>query len=234
MSTRCSSAASKLSSVLPCARWWAPLCPTRLARRAPAGAALIAGTPGHHDVGRLPSPWPRDADRRAAARAGAARTPVDALRRARMPWSALSCIRGRTAWSSARTSSSVTSLVLRQGSTRASQQASHFHRFPMPATVRWSSSASPIGRVGSSSRRRVRTRRSSSSGARMSGPRPLIRGSWRARASVISSSTGPSNSTTSWSPRLITSQARRGCRRQRRPRVVRAPGARSSADASAA
>ena len=47
----------------------------------------------------------------------------------------------------------------------------------MPATLRWSSSASPMPRVGSSSRRRRRKRRSSNSSARMSGPsarEPLV------------------------------------------------------------
>ena len=90
--------------------------------------------------------------------------------------------------------------------------------FPMPAMLRWSSSASPKPRVWSSWRRRTRKPRSSSSGASTSGPSAASRRSKRVRDSVISSSTGPSNSTTScWSVR-ITSQARRGERRQRCPR----------------
>ena len=67
-------------------------------------------------------------------------------------------------------------------------------------------------------------RGSSSSGARMSGPSPAMRWSPRARASVRSSSTGPSNSTTSCvaaadhEPRPARAAA------PARPALVRAPG----------
>ena len=47
-----------------------------------------------------------------------------------------------------------------------------------------------------------------------------MRRSKRARDSVISSSTGPSNCTTSMSPRRSTSHARRGARGQREPRAT--------------
>jgi hypothetical protein len=109
---------------------------------------------------------------------------------------------------------------------------------PIPAIVRWSSSASPIGRVGSSSRSRRRKRPASNSGARMSGPRPASRWSSRMRDSVISSSTGPRSWTTSWSPRRSASQASRGRGRRSSTRqepvmrrcewIVRPPSKRSS------
>ena len=93
----------------------------------------------------------------------------------------------------------------------------------MPATVRWSSSASPIGRVGSSSRRRRRKRVLVELRARgCPGPRPAIRWSKRVRDSVISSSTGPSNCTTSRSPRA-----------QHEPRRARGRGQRGRARARA-
>ncbi len=65
-------------------------------------------------------------------------------------------MRGRVARTIASASSSDTSPVRRHGSIWASKQPSAFHRFPIPAMIRWSSSASPIGRVGSSSRSRRR------------------------------------------------------------------------------
>ena len=89
----------------------------------------------------------------------------------------------------------------------------------MPARLRWSSSASAIPRVwivlaqAAKEGRRVELRRASTSG-----PRFASRWSKRVRESVISSSTGPSNCTTSCSGVRITSQARRGLRRQRWPR----------------
>ena len=67
--------------------------------------------------------------------------------------------------------------------------------------------------------------RSSSSGARMSGPRPAIRRSRRVRESVISSSTGPSNCSTSRSPRRIRSHARARRARPLRAAVEHPPGA---------
>ena len=127
-----------------------------------------------------------------------------------MPSRADSCIRGRVARRIRSTSSSVTSPVRRHGSIPASKQPSTFHRLPMPAMTRWSSSASPIGRVGSSVRSRRRNACSSSSGARMSGPRPAIRWSKRVRLSVISSSTGPLIWATSLSPLRMISHVLRG------------------------
>ena len=82
------------------------------------------------------------------------------------------------------------------------KQPSTFHRFPMPATVRWSSSASPIGRVGSSSRSRRRKRvlvELRREDVRARGRRSAGRSA--CAPSVISSSTGPSNCTTLASPR---------------------------------
>ena len=83
--------------------------------------------------------------------------------------------------------------------------------FPMPATLRWSSSASPIA-----ARLVVVAQAARGSGARRSRRPSDVRAerrqarSKRVRESVISSSTGPSNSTTSCSAVRITSQARRG------------------------
>ena len=62
---------------------------------------------------------------------------------------------------------------------------------------------------GRRARRRRRKRRSSNSSASTSGPSAARRRSKRVRESVISSSTGPSNCTTSCSSVRITSQARR-------------------------
>ena len=58
--------------------------------------------------------------------------------------------RGRQASTIATASASDTLPACRHGSMPASKQPSTFHRFPIPATVVWRSSASPIGRVGSS------------------------------------------------------------------------------------
>ena len=130
------------------------------------------------------------------------------LKRSCLPSSAERCIRGRHASTIASASSSETSPVGRQGSMRAAKQPSTFHMLPIPAIVRWSSRASPIGRVGSSSRSRRRKRSVSSSGASTSGPSRLRRWSKRVRESVISSSTGPLSWITVRSPRRSRSQAR--------------------------
>ena len=61
------------------------------------------------------------------------------------------------------------------------------------------------------------TGRSRTGSASTSGPSAASRWSKRARLSVISSSTGPSNWTTWWPPRSSTSHARRGERPHRRP-----------------
>ena len=168
MSTPAASAASKLASVLPGAMRSAPLWPMRLAR-----VALSSGTTGTSMSGGC----------RPTARAGgsARRSAGTAGRRGRRSRGSASgcrpcadcCIRGRVHSTMRSASSSLTRPAGRQGSTPAAKQPSTFHRLPMPATVRWSSSASPIGRVGSSSRRRRRKRARSASpnsGPRMSGP----------------------------------------------------------------
>ena len=76
--------------------------------------------------------------------------------------------------------------------------------------------ASGRPRAGGAGSARRRTR-----AARMSGPSAASRWSKRVRDSVISSSTGPSNWTTSRSPRRSTSQARARRARQRRRRRTR-------------
>ncbi len=68
-------------------------------------------------------------------------------------------MRGRVASMILTSSSSWTAPIIRHGSTWASQQPSAFHTLPMPATLRWSSRASPSGRVGSSPRTRARNER---------------------------------------------------------------------------
>jgi hypothetical protein len=85
------------------------------------------------------------------------------LKRSCVPSRRDCCMSGRMPRTIPRASSSVTLPVGRHGSMPASQQPSTFHRLPMPAIVRWSSSASPIGRVGSSWRRRLRKASSSKS-----------------------------------------------------------------------
>ena len=102
-------------------------------------------------------------------------------RRGRSRPSHRGAIRGRTASMTAIASSSPTRRVSRHGSTAAAKQPSVRQIVPSPATVRWSRSASPIGRVGSSSRRRRRKRSRSNSGARTSGPRAASCWSNRAR-----------------------------------------------------
>ena len=63
----------------------------------------------------------------------------------------------------------------------ARKQPSDFHTLPMPARLRWSSSASPMPRVWSSWRSRSRKRRSSKLGASTSGPSAARRRSKRVR-----------------------------------------------------
>ena len=120
-----------------------------------------------------------------------------------------------------RTAASTTSSPVREtafhGSAPAAKQDSDFQMLPIPAIVRWSSSASPKARVGSSSRIRRITSASSRCSPITSGPRAASCGSIRLRDSVSSSSSGPSNCTTSCPPARITSHARRGARRQRSP-----------------
>ena len=77
---------------------------------------------------------------------------------------------GRTAFTAASASSSLTRPTGRHGSSPAMKQASALQRLPIPHRLRWSRRASPIPRVGSSSRRRRRKAASSKGSARMSGP----------------------------------------------------------------
>ena len=165
--------------MLPGAIRSAPLWPTRRTRH--------RWHPAHQYVMRLSSPCPRLADRRAAARARPAGLAVDhavavlhAVERGLLH-AAGACARTISSASSSET-------VARRRATgrrprRSSPRTSTCCR--CPAIVRWSSSASPIARVGSSSRRRRRKRRSSSCGARMSGPSSARRRSKRVRDAVM-------------------------------------------------
>ena len=100
----------------------------------------------------------------------------------------------------------------------ASQQPSAFQMFPIPATLRWSSSASPNGprlvvvAQPPQERGRGRTRPPA---RRARAPPAAGRTACAPRSSARAA--GPSNSTTSVSPTRRTSHARRGDRPQRRP-----------------
>ena len=175
MSTPAASAASNDAGVLPGAIRSAPLWPTRLSAGIP-GTSRSCGCrrPGRARWMRLPAPQrghgrpARVVDLLVAALAAVARPSC--------------CIRGPHGLDDRqRLLVARPRPVGRHGSIPAAKQPSAFHRLPMPAIVRWSSSASPIGRVGSSSRSRRRKRASSNSGARMSGPRPAMRWSKRVR-----------------------------------------------------
>ena len=116
----------------------------------PGGASPL-WQPGHQYAIRLSSPCPRLTDRRAAARAGAARTavdgPLDAERLRGTPASA-----ARASPRAASSSSSAVSPSRSQGESRACQSASARQMFPIPATSRWSRSASPSSRRRSAAR----------------------------------------------------------------------------------
>ncbi len=145
------SAASKLAYVLPGAIRSAPLCPT--AARASAVLALASRAPVCRPV-RVALPARSDRVRRSAGTAG----PRARTRAPRSPAgrsTAERCIRGRTASMIATASSSATAEPAATGRSPASQHPSAFQMLPMPATLRWSSSASPIGRVWSSARSRA-------------------------------------------------------------------------------
>ena len=114
-----------------------------------------------------------------------------------------------------RSSSSESSRRRDHGDSFTSHSASAFHMFPIPATSRWSSSASPSSRVWSVARR-LRTIASSSNGSSStSGP------SRRATSPVPSSRIGPFQSTPSCVAPRRTSHGRptrfapRGSSRQR-------------------
>ena len=149
--------------------WSAPLWPTRLS----AGTSGTSRSGGCRPTGRA-----RWIERRPAARARPPGAAVDRPEAVLQPVErGLLHPRAALARRSPAPRRRDTSPAGRHGSIRAAKQPSTFHRFPIPAIVRWSSSASPIGRVGSSSRSRRRKRASSSSGARMSGPEagdPLV------------------------------------------------------------
>jgi len=100
-----------------------------------------------------------------------------------------------------RISSSETSASRRHGEMPARQSDSAFHMFPIPATSRWSCSASPSSRVPRSLRKRATIASRSRGSPRMSGPS-------RRSARVWSSSTGPLQSTASRSRPRSTSQGR--------------------------
>ena len=96
---------------------------------------------------RFSSPWPRRAT--ASPHRGHG-IPLRLYTRALIdlgPRRPDSSIRGLTPSITARASSSLTSGACRHGSIRASQQPSAFQMFPIPATFRWSISASPIARA---------------------------------------------------------------------------------------
>ena len=179
----------------------------RVPDRAPAG------------VRRRRAPARAGDDRRRGA-ARAARLPaVPALRlrdQGRLP----ACAGGGATMASA--SSSETSPAGRQGSMRASKQPSAFHRLPMPAIVRWSSRASPIGRVGSSSRRRRRKRSVVELGREDVGPErgeALVEARARLRHQLEHRAVELHDLRP---PRRSTSQAARAERGQRRPSRARA------------
>ena len=171
---------------------------------------------------RLASPWPREAMRAAADRAGSAAR--GRRRRCGGRWRPRPSICSRAAARTARSSSSARSPTGRQGSTRAAKQASLLKMLPMPATRVWSSRASPRSRLGVGARPATTASRSSS-GARMSGPR---RASWgsRRRRSAANQPQGRAAELDRLLPSpASTAQAERRGLRQRRAAGVDVPGA---------
>ena len=207
MSTPTAAAASKLASVFPRTIASAPLWPTRIS----AGIARTRRSSGSPRPGLPLAP-------RAAARARLAAATVDRARPASKPSRADCAMCSRANAMIALSCASLTSASWRHGSTAAAKHDSDFQMLPTPASVRWSSSASPTGRVGSSARSRASTSRASKRSPIMSGPSSARRGSKRRRDGVINSSSGPSNCTTTSSACSITSHARRAARCQRCPR----------------
>ena len=134
------------------------------------------------------------------------------------PRSAEARISGRISRTTASASSSDTRPSGRHGSSPTRKQPSDFQTLPIAgevALVEQGVADAAALVVLAQPGEEARARRSSP--ASTSGPSTARRRSKRVRDSVISSSTGPSNSTTSCSSVRITSQARRGERPQRRP-----------------
>ena len=217
-------------------RWRAPPGGRPAPAAAVAEPAAQRWQPGHQKVSGCPPTDRAGGSRcRSAGRACPAR-PVDRPRtragspraRPRAP-----CARGRSRRAPAPPRREPRRRAAR-GRRAAAKQLSAFQRLPMPASVRWSSRASPIGRVGSSSRSRRRNSRSSKLSPITSGPRPASRGSVRARALAEQLEHGAVE--LDHLPAVRSgSRARpgRGERRQRSPVAVHAPGAASCAGASA-
>ena len=209
MSTPCSSAASKLASVFPGATWSAPLWPTRI-RPDTRGTSRSCGC---RRPGRGRGSWCRSAG--TAGRG--ARTPT-ARARGRHP--------SRTGASAAaprappRAPASSLTSPDRPPRVEAGEKA-RLGLPEVPDPARGCAGRAAHRRCRGSGRPRAGgagTPLSSNSSARMSGPSRAIRWSKRERESVISSSTGPPNCTTSCSAVRITSQARLGAFPQRCPR----------------
>ena len=137
------SCAGVLPGAIRSAPLWPIACLSALASRAPERRAVVVPLAARLDQG-------------AAARARAAGPAVDRLE------AVLEAVDGGRLHPRARLVDDRQRLLVGDVAGRpprvdpAAKQPSIFHRFPIPAIVRWSSSASPIGRVGSSSRRRRR------------------------------------------------------------------------------
>ena len=177
-------------------------------RWAPVGrAVVVALAPGPNESGST------------AARTREPRLVVDGPVAVCRPWAADCCMSGRTARTTATASSSLTPASGRHGSMPASQQPSDFQKLPMPATMCWSSSASPsvLRRVVLAQAAKVLRLVERPPTRRGPGRGPPGADPPRTRIAVRSSSTGPLNWTTSSSPRRTTSQAERGERGQRWP-----------------
>jgi hypothetical protein len=124
---------------------------------------------------RFASPWPRETIFVPQRRHGWPTRRYTRGSIVRGPSRADSDIRGRSASTIATASASGSSDTRRHGSIDASQHPSAFQMFPIPATFRWSSRASPIVRVWSSERRRVGiARRQTARRARRVRVRPAV------------------------------------------------------------
>ena len=212
--------------MLPGAMRSAPLWPTRLS----------VWHPGHQKVVRLSSPWPRGwIERRAAARARAARPCRRCAGSASAMPSSADALHARAALRATIAQRLlVGDLAGRAPRVDARREAAlDLPQVADAGDVRWSSSASPIGRVGSSSRSRRRKRRSSKLGREDVGAEAArCAGRSGVRDSVISSSTGPSNWTTSRSPRAQHEPGARAASAASAGRAARRATSRSCAGAS--